>query len=390
MSNSHRQRHAEIAGGGIGGLGLGMMLAADGWSVRVHERSLAIREVGAGLYIKNNSLRVLEQYGVVAMLEPHGTWLQHRRIRNAQGRIMEEHPTIAHRRCLVAPRQALVDALASRARDFGVEILTGSQITGIEAGGQARAALIDKAGQRYAADLVVCADGVRSALRPALGIRSGFRELDTLINRYLVDTRSFTPEDVTTEHWSGRRRIGITPSGANQTYVYVVMPRGDAAGARLPLDLESWGRSHPVLRDALEILARAEATQYPYGLVDCARWSVGRAAVIGDAAHGLPPTLGQGAGLTLMNAYALTRTVAGRDDIAAALIEWERMVRFISDVTQRWSVRYDWFTRQWPSLLAPLRPLIVGAFGRSRYLTERMRIADRGLDLTPIGFATAR
>jgi 2-polyprenyl-6-methoxyphenol hydroxylase-like FAD-dependent oxidoreductase len=389
MSTTSKQRHAEIAGGGIGGLGLAMMLAADGWSVCVHERSPAIREVGAGLYIKNNSLRVLEQYGVMEALEPHGTWLKFRRIRDARGHLMEEHPTVAHRRCLVAPRQALVDALASRARALGVEVVTGSHVTGIEAGGTAPGALIEKAGARHEADLVVCADGVRSALRHALGIPSGFRELNTLIDRFLVDTRSFTPEDVTTEHWSGRRRIGITPSGADRTYVYVVMPRNDAAGAALPLDVEDWTRSHPMLRDALTILSRAEATQYPYGLVHCARWSEGRAAVIGDAAHGLPPTLGQGAGLTLMNSYALTRTVSGRDDIPEALREWERTVRFISDATQRWAVRYDWFTRQWPSVLAPVRPLIVGAFGRSKYLTEKLRIADRGLDLTPIGFATA-
>ena len=384
-----KTRHAEIAGGGIGGLGLGMMLAADGWSVRIHERSPAIREIGAGLYIKNNSLRVLEQYGVVEALEPHGTWLKHRRIRDPQGRVMEEHPTIAHRRCMVAPRQALVDALAARARDYGAEVVTGSHVTGIEPGHTGRAALIDSAGGRHEADLVVCADGVRSGLRAALGIRSGFRELNTLIDRYLVDTRSFTQEDVTTEHWSGRRRIGITPSGPNQSYVYVVMPRDDARGAAIPLDIEDWSRTHPLLRDVFEILSPAEATQFPYGLVDCAHWSVGRAAVIGDAAHGLPPTLGQGAGLTLMNSYALMRTVSASTDIPQALKQWESTVRFISDATQRWSVRYDWFTRQWPEVLSPVRPLIVSAFGRSKYLVEKMRIADRGLDLTPIGFQQA-
>ena len=37
--------HAEIAGGGIGGLCLGMMLAQRGWTVRVHERSEEIREI---------------------------------------------------------------------------------------------------------------------------------------------------------------------------------------------------------------------------------------------------------------------------------------------------------------------------------------------------------
>ncbi|RVT98648.1 FAD-dependent monooxygenase [Rhodovarius crocodyli] len=377
------QRHAEIAGGGIGGLGLGMMLAADGWTVRVHERSPEIREVGAGLYIKNNSLRVLEQYGVVEELEPHGTWLKHRRVRNAEGRVINEHETVGHRRCLVTPRQALVDVLASRARAYGVEVVTGSHIAGIEAGG----ALIDAAGKRYAADLVVAADGARSRLRNALGIKGSFRELDTLIDRFLVDTRSFTQDDATTEHWSGRRRIGITPSGPNQSYVYVVMPRGDAPGARLPLDVASWNASHPFLKAEFDILSQAPSTQYPYALVKVDRWSEGKAAIVGDCAHGLPPTLGQGAGLTLMNSYALMRMVQGRADIPAALREWEKTVRFISDSTQRWAVRYDWFSRQWPSSLSLLKPLVVGAFQHSKYLTEKLRMADRGLDLTPIGFA---
>ncbi len=379
-------RHAEIAGGGIGGLGLGMMLAADGWTVRVHERSPAIREVGAGLYIKNNSLRVLEQYGVVEELEPYGTWLKHRRVRNAQGKVMTEHETTGHRRCLVTPRQALVEVLARRAEAYGVEVVTGSQIAGIEPQG----ALIGADGKRYAADLVIAADGYKSRLRDGLGIKSSWRDLDTLINRYLVDTRSFTREDVTTEHWSGHRRIGITPSGPNQSYVYVVMPRGDAPGATLPLDLASWNQSHPFLKEELAILAASPSTQYPYAVVTVDRWSEGRGAIIGDAAHGLPPTLGQGAGLTLMNSYALTRVLADATDIPAALKQWETTVRFISDATQRWALRYDWFTRQWPTSLSIFRPLIVSAFGRSKYLTEKLRMADRGLDLTPIGFASAR
>lgn len=379
-------RHAEIAGGGIGGLGLGMMLAADGWSVRVHERSPAIREVGAGLYIKNNSLRVLEQYGVVEELAPHGTWLKHRRVRNAQGKVMTEHETTGHRRCLVTPRLALVEVLARRAAAYGVEIVTDSHITGIEAQG----ALIGADGQRHRADLVIAADGYKSRLRDGLGIRSSWRDLDTLIDRYLVETRSFTPEDVTTEHWSGHRRIGITPSGPNEAYVYVVMPRGDAAGTRLPLDLESWNRSHPFLEKELAILAASSSTQYPYAVVSVDRWSEGRGAIIGDAAHGLPPTLGQGAGLTLMNSYALMRVLSNATDIPAALRQWESTVRFISDATQRWALRYDWFTRQWPTSLSIFRPLIVSAFGHSKYLTEKLRMADRGLDLTPIGFAAAR
>jgi 2-polyprenyl-6-methoxyphenol hydroxylase-like FAD-dependent oxidoreductase len=247
--------------------------------------------------------------------------------------------------------------------------------------------LIDEKGVRFSADLVVAADGVRSKVRDSLNLGANFRELHTLINRYLVPTRSITREAVTTEHWSGPRRIGITPSGVEHSYAYVVMPRDDVAARRLPLDLGNWERTHPTLKEELAIFAGSESTQYPYGLVECPKWSAGRVAIVGDAAHGLPPTLGQGAGLTLMNSHALAQMVSDASDVEHGLAEWERTVRFISDATQRWAVRYDRFTRQWPESLRILRPAIIWAFGHFPFLNERMRIADKGLDLTPVRLA---
>jgi 2-polyprenyl-6-methoxyphenol hydroxylase-like FAD-dependent oxidoreductase len=377
------QRHAEIAGGGIGGLGLGMMLARHGWSVRVHERSTEIREIGAGIYVKNNSIRVLEHYGVYPKLQPHGTQLQYARIRDAAGRVMQQRALTGHHRVMVLPRQSLVDVLAASAAEAGVEIVTASHIVGCDPKG----ALVNEKGRRLSGDLVVAADGVRSKVRDSLNVDASFRELGTLINRYLVPTRSFTKEAVTTEHWSGQRRIGITPSGAEHSYAYVVMPRDDAGARRLPLDIKDWGKSHPTLKEELAIFEKSESTQYPYGLVECPKWSVGRVAIIGDAAHGLPPTLGQGAGLTLMNSHALAEILSEASDVEQALAEWERVVRFISDATQRWAVRYDRFTRQWPESLRALRPVIIWAFGNFPFLNERMRIADKGLDLTPVRLA---
>ena len=164
------QRHAEIAGGGIGGLGLGLMLARHGWTVRVHERSSEIREVGAGIYIKNNSIGVLEHYGIYPKLQPLGTQLQYARIRNAEGRMMQQRPLVGHHRVLVLPRQSLVDTLAASAQEAGVEIVTGSQIVGADTSG----ALIDAQGRSFAADLVVAADGFRSKVRDSLNIGAQF------------------------------------------------------------------------------------------------------------------------------------------------------------------------------------------------------------------------
>jgi 2-polyprenyl-6-methoxyphenol hydroxylase-like FAD-dependent oxidoreductase len=371
-------RIAEIAGGGIGGLAAGALLARQGWRVRVHEQGDEIREIGAGIYIKNNSLEVLEHLGVLRRIEARGTRLERAQIRFADGQVRQERQLSGASRVHTFPRQALIEGLRDVALDSGVEIVTGSRVTGTRDG-----SLLTVDGS-HPADLIIAADGVHSAVRASLGVGGGYTELPTLIDRFLVESREFTAQPQTVEHWSGNRRIGVTPAGPAHTYVYMVAPAADAKAARLPLDVEDWSRRFPLLRPLLEMLGRAPATQYPYGVVSCPRWAVGNAAILGDAAHGLPPTLGQGAGLTLMNALALATLVRDTPDIPAALREWERRVRFISDRTQAWACRYDAFTRQWPKMLDFARPLVVWSFGRFRTLNNRMRIADRGLSLAGI------
>jgi 2-polyprenyl-6-methoxyphenol hydroxylase-like FAD-dependent oxidoreductase len=369
------QKRAEIAGGGIGGLAIATLLARDGWRVRVHERHDSIREIGAGIYIKNNSIEVLDALGAFERMRPHGIELQRAQIRFADGSVRQERPLRGLSRVHVFPRQTVVEALRDCAIEAGAEIRTGSTVA--RAGPEGL--LETTTGERIDADLVVGADGVNSAVRQSVGIRSGFRLLPTIIDRYLVHSREFTREPMTIEHWSGNRRIGVTPSGPESTYVYMVAPERDAPAKRLPLDVADWTARFPRIDGLLELLGRSEATQFNYGVVDCAQWSRGRVAILGDAAHGLPPTLGQGAGLTLMNAYALAHFLRDSQDVPQALQRWESGVRFISDRTQAWSRRYDWFTRQWPTRLDVMRPLVTWAFGHIRSLDRRMRIADQGL-----------
>jgi 2-polyprenyl-6-methoxyphenol hydroxylase-like FAD-dependent oxidoreductase len=256
-----------------------------------------------------------------------------------------------------------------------VEILTDSGAEAADPSGE----LVLENGRSLRADLVVAADGVRSKLRGSLNIGGGYRWLPTIVNRYLVTSREITPDLITREHWSGRCRVGVTPCGSNMTYVYQVCPEWDKVATALPNDVTYWSSAFPRLRRTFEILAHTEANRQNFSIVRCPRWQKGRVAIIGDAAHGLPPTLGQGVGLTLMNVHALAIRLEGNSDVQDVLPHWEAAVRSISDKTQRWAMRYDFFTRQWPSALWFARPAIIGAFRSIPALNRAMRIADQGL-----------
>jgi 2-polyprenyl-6-methoxyphenol hydroxylase-like FAD-dependent oxidoreductase len=129
--------------------------------------------------------------------------------------------------------------------------------------------------------------------------------------------------------------------------------------------------------DLFERARIAGGVHHRYPFVRTSSWVKGRVALVGDAAHALPPTLGQGVGLSLTNALLLSQHVSSNDNLPDALNAWESEWRWISDRTQTWARRYDWLTSEWPPSIYPLRDAIIRGIGKSPRFNSYMRIADR-------------
>jgi 2-polyprenyl-6-methoxyphenol hydroxylase-like FAD-dependent oxidoreductase len=373
------QRHAEIAGAGTAGLIAATLLARAGWTVRVHERADVIREIGAGIFLHNNGLLVLEETGVFDELAPRGTRLMRDRMVDWRGRAMQTRrlETSVTRRWSF-PRQALVEVLHAAARRSGAEIMTGSAIQSASPEG----VLVDATGREWRADLVIGADGHRSAVRSSLGLTLIERRLPTTSIRFLLDGRALTPQPSSTEHWSRRRRIALAACGPDNTYVYMACPEADEAGSATPIDVESWAHHFPSLRSVFDLLHHSDPYKAYYSWVRAKQWSSGHAVLLGDAAHALPPTLGQGSNLAMSNARSLITYLEQSTSVPHALRAWEQAVRPTTDATQKWAAYYDRLTKHWPDGLSPVRAAVIWAFGSSPALAARLRRADRTPPIT--------
>ena len=91
----------------------------------------------------------------------------------------------------------------------------------------------------------------------------------------------------------------------------------------MPVDKAAWKRWFPHL-DALIDRIGDEGRYDRFEYIRLRRWSAGQVAVIGDAAHALPPNIGQGGGCAMMNALSLAVYLDRAARRAAALETWER------------------------------------------------------------------
>lgn len=116
---------AEIVGGGLAGLAAAVALARRGWSVRVHERAAELREIGAGLYLKENGVRALDNIGVSGAALARATRLDHMDVVDmTSGRTLSRD--VQGVRVYAVLRTDLHRTIAAAATTAGVEVATES------------------------------------------------------------------------------------------------------------------------------------------------------------------------------------------------------------------------------------------------------------------------
>lgn len=321
-----RVQAAAIIGGGIGGLCAALALRQVGIEATVYERAEAFGEVGAGISLWPNATRVLRRLGVLDAVVARSGPIAALSVRAPSGRtLIRAEIDTADAPALCAYRPALIDALHGALPDDACRF--GKETVQIDAEGQQ--ATVHFADGTYAeADLVVGADGLRSAVRAYVWPGDS----DPVYRGYPVCRGigplpdAFLPGEIS-ETWGDGARFGLLGLGDGLAYWYATYARPDTPPpadlkAEIAARFATWHDPIP------ETLARTPADQILYGATydRPARrgWHRGRAVLLGDAAHPTTPNLGQGGGMAIEDAPTLARCLAA-EPIPDAFREFERV-----------------------------------------------------------------
>ncbi|MGX9962297.1 FAD-dependent oxidoreductase [Roseomonas sp. F4] len=317
-----------IVGAGLCGLASAALLAGDGHVVEVLERAERARPVGAGLLLQPPGIAILDEMGALPSVTAQGARIRHLDSRTPGGaRLLDLHyeDLAPGLHGLGLTRPAIWSALLEAALDAGAVLRQGCAVARLEQREDSALAVLAN-GETRRFDLLVVAAGTHASLwagRP--GHRARLYPWGCLwaTVRLPPDWRL----DVLTQRCVGTGvMVGVLPigtAGGEQLGALYWSIRNDRVPAWRASPFVHWqaevARAWPEAAALLHGLAHGDVEHATYRDVWAAPPHDGRLLVMGDAAHGTSPQLGQGTTQALRDAKALIEALREDQPIPARL-----------------------------------------------------------------------
>ncbi|WP_432246979.1 FAD-dependent monooxygenase [Streptomyces sanyensis] len=325
-------RTAIVVGAGIGGLTAAIALRRVGFDVEVFERAPEMRAAGFGLSVMSNATAALATLDIDLGLEKRGRVMETYRVKDRKGRLIREFPFPEITRrigvpCVCISRSDLFAALLDQTADIPIRLGAAADRFAVE-GDRARVQFTD--GREAEADLLVGADGFNSAVRRQL---TGPDEPvhDSGYIAWLGITEyshpRFTPGSVV-HLWGDGMRFGLVDIGRGRLYWWGTqnMPFAQSStwdGGKAGV-LDAYSGWPDEVREAIRVTPPEDLlTLNTRDRAFLRPWGTGPVTLLGDAAHPMLTSLGQGSAMAMEDAAVLAQHLRHAPDVPRGLRGYE-------------------------------------------------------------------
>lgn len=342
-----------IAGGGIGGMAAALACARAGWPVQLVERTRAFGEVGAGIQLGPNVVRVLHGWGLEQELRQVAAYPEMLRVRSAVNgqelgrlRLGERARTRYGAPYATIHRADMHKLLLQAVEQHGdVELILGQWLESyVDTGSSVEVQTLD--GVEMEGQALIGADGLWSTVRHLLLQDAEPRVSGHLAYRALIGQRELPAylrsQQVTV--WVGPDlHVVQYPVRQGKWLNVVAIVQGQAVG-----ELDDWDNETHVQDLQMAMGRTCNRLQDLIGAIgNWGLWPLcdrppmtgaheqakGRVALLGDAAHPMRPYMAQGAGMAIEDAACLQRLLVGPERPMAERLQqyakerWRRNAR---------------------------------------------------------------
>jgi salicylate hydroxylase len=341
-----------VVGAGYGGAAAAKALSLLGADVTVYEQANQIREVGAGIGLRPATMDLFRRLGIFDAIAKVSSPSDYFEILTATGDpIMKEAwpgiedftpPTTTH----LIHRGDFIDALLGVLPEGMVRV--GHRLETVEDKGD-RSVLTFANGETVEADLVVGADGIKSAVRQQLfsdqePVFAGEHAYRAVIS---VDDAYGTVVDDNLRMYIGRgTKVYLLPLRHRNGLSFDVTalnPDGSWTPTVTKDDLLATveGFDERIVNIARDLDMDTLNIRAVYDIDPVDTWHTDSVVLLGDAAHAMLHHQGQGANSAIMDAGALADALLEADSVPAALALFQATRKPVTDELQRIS-RQGW------------------------------------------------
>lgn len=356
-----------IVGAGLAGLGLALALHSHDIPCAVYEQSPASGRFAGAIMLSPNSLRILDSWGVYDRIANKGHSFSYVDFQDPKGQSLD-HQYLGSKDlfgydALRIYRNIILHELVSTAQERGIKIHYDKKLTRIVDETEESVTIEFQDGERRTSSQLIAADGIHSKIRSFI-----YPNVKPVYNGVLVVAGGVKRSDLDIPEGADLCHPITQASEAGAFILATQNPDGSEllAGTQRKFpeqDRAGWDRiakdhafQQSFLEEGLEhrsvlmrsaiknVMDDSRYTWPQHTLPHLSKWTSekGRIIIIGDAAHAIPPTSGQGANQAFEDGYALAMLLAKKApnvSEADTLAYWqdlrqERVSRLL-DLTRR-------------------------------------------------------